>query len=162
MVFLSLHGKKIKNIIIPKLLCMLFLSTSKNIHCSSIVSIVIHSIKKYSSPFISIFSISGITSFFDSQGNIKDYFKIKKSIRNILLDMDFEESFPLSNQPGLPAFLHVHLDGCIIGCINSSKVDKVVSHLRKLKVLSPGVVCLCQTFYSLIIYYFVDIDFKIM
>jgi DNA-directed RNA polymerase I subunit RPA2 len=98
-------------------------------------------IVKLSSLFISLFSISGITSFYDSQGNIKQYFNIKKSILNILIETGMTQSLPKIFLPGPPEVLTVLLDGCIVGFIPSTEVEKVVAHLRELKVSSAAVVC---------------------
>lgn len=81
-----------------------------------------------------------ITSFFDSQGNIKDYFKIKKSIKSILMDVGMTPSLPKIFLPGPPEVLTVLLDGCVVGFIASSEVEKVVAHLRQLKVSSAAVI----------------------
>ncbi|KAL2326335.1 hypothetical protein Fmac_025393 [Flemingia macrophylla] len=83
---------------------------------------------------------SRITSFFDSQGNIKDYFKIKMSILNILLEVGMTPSLPKIFLPGPPEALSVLLDGCVIGSIASSEVEKVVAHLRELKVSSAAAI----------------------
>lgn len=113
--------------------------------------------------FFPLLSISGITSFYDSQGNIKDYFKIKLSILNILIDIGMTQSLPKIFLPGPPEVLTVLLDGCIVGFIPSTEVEKVVAHIRKLKVSSAAVVCLCQNFFcSLIIQLFLDVDLTIM
>lgn len=86
------------------------------------------------------FCISGITSFFDSQGKIKDYFKIKKSIEDILKEVGMTPSVPNTALPGPPEALTVLLDGCVVGCIASSEVEKVVAYIRELKVSSASVV----------------------
>ncbi|KAL2979477.1 hypothetical protein AAZX31_13G174900 [Glycine max] len=83
---------------------------------------------------------SRITSFFDSQGNIKDYFKIKMSILNVLLEVGMTPSLPKIFLPGPPEALTVLLDGCVVGCIASSEVEKVVAHIRELKVSSVAVI----------------------
>ncbi|XP_020237492.1 DNA-directed RNA polymerase I subunit 2 [Cajanus cajan] len=83
---------------------------------------------------------SRITSFFDSRGNIKDYFKIKMSILNILLEVGMTPSLPKIFLPGPPEALVVLLDGCVVGCIASSEVEKVVAHIRQLKVSSAAVI----------------------
>ncbi|ESW05690.1 hypothetical protein PHAVU_011G201300 [Phaseolus vulgaris] len=81
-----------------------------------------------------------ITSFFDSQGNIKDYFKIQKSIRDILMEVGMTSSLPKIFLPGPPEALTVLLDGCVVGCIASSEVEKVVAYIRELKVSSASVI----------------------
>lgn len=92
------------------------------------------------SQYVFLFSISGVTSFFDSQGNIKDYFKIKVSILKILVEVGMMPSLPKLVRAGPPEVLTVFLDGCIVGSIPSSQVEKVVAHLRGLKVSSAAVV----------------------
>ncbi|WVZ03207.1 hypothetical protein V8G54_024013 [Vigna mungo] len=82
----------------------------------------------------------GITSFFDSQGKIKDYFKIKKSIEDILKEVGMTPSVPNTPLPGPPEALTVLLDGCVVGCIASSEVEKVVAYIRALKVSSASVI----------------------
>ncbi|CAK8540173.1 unnamed protein product [Lathyrus sativus] len=81
-----------------------------------------------------------ITSFYDSQGNIKDYFKIKLSILNILIDIGMTQSLPKIFLPGPPEVLTVLLDGCIVGFIPSIEIEKVVAHIRKLKVSSAAAI----------------------
>lgn len=49
-------------------------------------------------------------------------------------------------QAGPPAAFSVLLDGCVVGSISSSKVEKVVAHLRRLKVAAAPVVCFCPLF----------------
>ncbi|KAG4379125.1 hypothetical protein GLYMA_17G183400v4 [Glycine max] len=83
---------------------------------------------------------SRITSFFDSQGNVKDYFKIKMSILNVLLEVGMTPSLPKIFLPGPPEALTVLLDGCVVGCIASSEAEKVVAHIRELKVSSAAVI----------------------
>ncbi|KAF1896751.1 hypothetical protein Lal_00034451 [Lupinus albus] len=78
-----------------------------------------------------------ITSFFDSQGNIKkDYSEIKKSILKVLIEVGMTQALPKLVLPGPPQVLTVLLDGCIVGCIPSSQVEKVVAHIRAFKVSS--------------------------
>lgn len=48
---------------------------------------------------------------------------------------------------GPPDVLNVILDGRIVGYISSSEVEKVVAHLRRLKVSSSHVVCSCPFFF---------------
>jgi len=49
-------------------------------------------------------------------------------------------SLPMTFLPGPPEALTVLLDGCVVGCIASSEVEKVVAHIRQLKVSSASVV----------------------
>ncbi|XP_073226010.1 DNA-directed RNA polymerase I subunit 2-like isoform X2 [Cicer arietinum] len=81
-----------------------------------------------------------VTSFYDSEGNIKDYFKIKLSILNILVEIGMTQSLPKIFLPGPPEVLTVLLDGCIVGFIPSTEVEKVVAHIRELKVSSAAVI----------------------
>ncbi|KAI9111297.1 hypothetical protein K1719_017709 [Acacia pycnantha] len=81
-----------------------------------------------------------VTSFFDSEGNIKDYFKIKMSILKILVEVGMKPSLPKLVLAGPPEVLTVFLDGCIVGSIPSGQVDKVVGYLRRLKVSSAAVI----------------------
>lgn len=113
--------------------------------------------------FFFLFSISGITSFYDSQGKVKNYYKIKLSILNILIEIGMTQSLPKIFLPGPPEVLTVLLDGCIVGYIPSTEVEKVVAHIRELKVSSAAVVCLCQNFFcSLVICWFLDAELNIM
>ncbi|XP_028784333.1 DNA-directed RNA polymerase I subunit 2 isoform X2 [Neltuma alba] len=77
-----------------------------------------------------------VTSFFDSQGQIKDYFKIKMSIIKILVEVGMKPSLPKLVLAGPPEVLNVFLDGCIVGSVPSGQVEKVVDYLRRLKVSS--------------------------
>ncbi|KAJ7982372.1 DNA-directed RNA polymerase subunit beta [Quillaja saponaria] len=81
-----------------------------------------------------------ITSYFDSQGNIKDFFKIRLSILNILIGVGMTPSLPKLVLAGPPEVLHVLLDGCVVGSIPSSEVEKIVVYLRRLKVSSASVI----------------------
>ncbi|EXC31692.1 putative DNA-directed RNA polymerase I subunit RPA2 [Morus notabilis] len=78
-----------------------------------------------------------ITSYFDSQGNNKDFFKIRMSILSVLVEVGMSPSLPKLVQAGPPEVLSVLLDGRIVGSISSSVIEKVVAHLRRLKV-SPA------------------------
>lgn len=64
------------------------------------------------------------------------------SILNILIEVGMTQSLPKLFLPGPPEVLTVLLDGCIVGCIPSTEVEKVVAHIRELKVSSAAVVCL--------------------
>lgn len=81
-----------------------------------------------------------ITSFYDSQGKVKNYYKIKLSILNILIEIGMTQSLPKIFLPGPPEVLTVLLDGCIVGYIPSTEVEKVVAHIRELKVSSAAVI----------------------
>ncbi|KAG4943859.1 hypothetical protein JHK85_048505 [Glycine max] len=49
-------------------------------------------------------------------------------------------SLPKIFLPGPPEALTVLLDGCVVGCIASSEAEKVVAHIRELKVSSAAVI----------------------
>ncbi|KAK9124857.1 hypothetical protein Scep_013703 [Stephania cephalantha] len=81
-----------------------------------------------------------ITSFFDSQGNAKDFLKIRLSILNILAGIGMTPSLPKLVRAGPPEVLSVLLDGCVVGSISSDIAEKAASHLRKLKLFpSSGI-----------------------
>ncbi|KAF9594003.1 hypothetical protein IFM89_026715 [Coptis chinensis] len=75
-----------------------------------------------------------ITSYFDSKGNIKDFFKIRLSILSVLIGVGMTPSLPKLVRAGPPEVLSVLLDGCVIGSISSNMVEKAVAHIRKLKL----------------------------
>ncbi|KAJ0974432.1 hypothetical protein J5N97_016397 [Dioscorea zingiberensis] len=79
-----------------------------------------------------------VTSFYDSDGNIKDFHKIRMSILTVLVGIGMTTSLPMLEQAGPPEVLHVLLDGCVVGSISSSKMEDAVSHLRKLKLSAPS------------------------
>ncbi|KAL6130377.1 hypothetical protein ACLB2K_068757 [Fragaria x ananassa] len=81
-----------------------------------------------------------ITSYFDVQGNIRDFTKIRMSILNVLIEVGMIPSLPMLVHVGLPANLSVLLDGRVVGYISSTQVEKVVAHLRKLKVSAASVI----------------------
>ncbi|KHN37719.1 DNA-directed RNA polymerase I subunit RPA2 [Glycine soja] len=62
------------------------------------------------------------------------------SILNVLLEVGMTPSLPKIFLPGPPEALTVLLDGCVVGCIASSEVEKVVAHIRELKVSSVAVI----------------------
>lgn len=73
------------------------------------------------------------------------------------------QSLPKLVLPGPPQVLTVLLDGCIVGCIPSSQVEKVVAHIREFKVSFTEEVCFCLIFSaSFIMYYSLGIDLKIV
>ncbi|KAM6561896.1 hypothetical protein CsatB_021894 [Cannabis sativa] len=75
-----------------------------------------------------------ITSFYDSHGELRDFYKIRMSILNVLVQVGMLPALPKLVQAGPPEVLSVLLDGRIVGSISSSVIEKVVAHLRKLKV----------------------------
>lgn len=77
---------------------------------------------------------SRITSYYDSQGNVRDFFKMRMSILSILVGVGMAPSLPKLVQAGPPEVLSVLLDGCVVGFIPSDIVEKAVNHLRRLKL----------------------------
>ncbi|PIA60123.1 hypothetical protein AQUCO_00400784v1 [Aquilegia coerulea] len=75
-----------------------------------------------------------ITSYFDSKGNIKNFDNIRSSILNVLIGIGMTPSLPKLVRAGPPEVLCVLLDGCVIGSISSTIVEKAVLHIRKLKL----------------------------
>lgn len=87
------------------------------------------------------FCISGITSYFDSRGSTRDFFKIRMSILSVLIGIGMTPALPKLVQAGPPEVLSVILDGRVVGSIPSSEVETAVNHLRRLKVSAISVVC---------------------
>ncbi|XP_057976334.1 DNA-directed RNA polymerase I subunit 2 isoform X2 [Malania oleifera] len=81
-----------------------------------------------------------ITSYFDSKGNIRDFFKMRKAILSVLIGLGMTPSLPKLVQAGPPEVLYVILDGRVVGSFPTSEVENVVAHLRKLKVLAATVI----------------------
>ncbi|KAK8999062.1 hypothetical protein V6N11_070240 [Hibiscus sabdariffa] len=81
-----------------------------------------------------------ITSYYDSQGNTRDFFKIRKSIIDVLVGDGMTTSLPKVDHAGPPQALPVLLDGCVIGSLSSGEADKVVANLRKLKVSAVSMI----------------------
>lgn len=81
-----------------------------------------------------------ITSYYDSEGKIRDFFKIRKSIIDVLVGVGMITSLPKVDHAGPPEVLPVLLDGRVVGSLPSFEVEKVVSHLRRLKVSSASVI----------------------
>ncbi|KAH7653427.1 DNA-directed RNA polymerase I subunit RPA2 protein [Dioscorea alata] len=75
-----------------------------------------------------------VTSFYDSDGKIKDFLKIRMTILTVLVGMGMASSLPKLEQTGPPEVLHVLLDGCVVGSISSSNIEDAVGHLRRLKL----------------------------
>ncbi|PON83619.1 DNA-directed RNA polymerase, subunit [Trema orientale] len=75
-----------------------------------------------------------ITSYFDSQGEIRDFYKIRMYILSVLVEVGMLPALPKLVQAGPPEVLSVLLDGRVIGSMSSSVIEKVVAHLRRLKV----------------------------
>ncbi|KAJ0044583.1 hypothetical protein Pint_05605 [Pistacia integerrima] len=81
-----------------------------------------------------------VTSYYDSQGNVRDFSKIRSSILSVLIGVGMMPSLPKLVKAGPPAALSILLDGRVVGAIPSSEVEKVVAHLRKLKVSAASVI----------------------
>ncbi|CAJ1978018.1 unnamed protein product [Sphenostylis stenocarpa] len=63
------------------------------------------------------------------------------TVRKLLPELvGMTPSLPKIFLPGPPEALTVLLDGCVVGCIASSEVEKVVAHIRELKVSSAAVI----------------------
>ncbi|XP_057520184.1 DNA-directed RNA polymerase I subunit 2 isoform X1 [Amaranthus tricolor] len=75
-----------------------------------------------------------ITSFFDQQGVIKDFFKMRLSIIKVLIGVGMKPSLPMLAQGGPPEVLSVLLDGRVVGSIACSEVEELVKCLRRLKL----------------------------
>ena len=61
--------------------------------------------------------MSGVTSYFDSQGAVKDFFDIRKSILGVLTSLGMIASLPKLVHAGPPKSLSVLLDGRVIGSL---------------------------------------------
>ncbi|KAG8391300.1 hypothetical protein BUALT_Bualt01G0173600 [Buddleja alternifolia] len=75
-----------------------------------------------------------ITSYYDTEGKVKDFLEVRKSILKVLVGIGMTPSLPKLVQAGPPEVLPVLLDGRVVGSIPSNIVEKAVSHLRRLKV----------------------------
>ncbi|XP_052192678.1 DNA-directed RNA polymerase I subunit 2-like [Diospyros lotus] len=75
-----------------------------------------------------------ITSYYDSKGHLRDFFKMRMSILSVLVGVGMTPSLPKLVQAGPPEVLSVLLDGHVVGFIPSDLVEKAVSHLRRLKL----------------------------
>ncbi|XP_010520079.1 PREDICTED: DNA-directed RNA polymerase I subunit 2 [Tarenaya hassleriana] len=82
----------------------------------------------------------GITSYFDSQGNVKDFLRMRKSIVDVLVGVGMVSALPKLVRAGPPEVISVLLDGRIVGYLSSNLVPKVVSYLRRLKVAASSVI----------------------
>ncbi|XP_024007983.1 DNA-directed RNA polymerase I subunit 2 [Eutrema salsugineum] len=81
-----------------------------------------------------------ITSQFDSNGNIRDFQKIRKSVVDVLVGVGMVCSLPKLVRAGPPKVIPVLLDGQVVGSLSSNLVTEVVAYLRKLKVEAPSVI----------------------
>ncbi|KAL6562796.1 DNA-directed RNA polymerase I subunit RPA2 [Orobanche hederae] len=81
-----------------------------------------------------------ITSYYDSEGKVKDFLEIRMSISIVLVSIGMTSSLPKLEQAGAPEVLPVLLDGRVIGSIASDIIGKAVSHLRRLKVSAASAI----------------------
>ncbi|KAJ0932347.1 putative DNA-directed RNA polymerase [Helianthus annuus] len=81
-----------------------------------------------------------ITSFYDSQGKIRDFTKLQKSILSVLVAAGMTPSIPKLVKAGPPEVLHVLLDGRVIGTIPTDRIEKTVNHLRSLKLSAASMI----------------------
>ncbi|KAH9718489.1 DNA-directed RNA polymerase I subunit 2 [Citrus sinensis] len=81
-----------------------------------------------------------VASYYDSRGNIRDFSKMRTSILRVLIGVGMIPSLPKLVKSGPPAVLSVLLDGRVVGVIPSSEIEKVVAHLRRLKVSAASVI----------------------
>lgn len=91
-------------------------------------------------------SLTGITSYYDSEGEVKDFLEIRKSVLKVLVSIGMTPSSPKLVQAGPPEVLPVLLDGRVVGSIASDIIEKAVSHLRRLKVSATSAVRFCLKF----------------
>ncbi|XP_062174950.1 DNA-directed RNA polymerase I subunit 2 [Alnus glutinosa] len=75
-----------------------------------------------------------ITSYFDSQKNIRDFEKIQNNIVDFLTNFGVTPLWPYLDKRGTPAVLSVLLDGHVVGFVPSSEVENVVAELRQFKL----------------------------
>lgn len=85
--------------------------------------------------------LTGITSYYDAKGGVKDFLKIRMAILKVLVGTGMTPSHPKFEQAGPPEVLHVILDGRVVGSMPSDIVEKAVSYLRQLKVSGVPEVC---------------------
>ena len=85
--------------------------------------------------------MSGISSFYNSEGVVKNFGEMKKLLSAELVRVGMNPVLPKIERTGPPEVLHVHLDGCILGTIASATIDKAVNYLRTLKLLAHSGVC---------------------
>ncbi|KAK6233604.1 hypothetical protein QUC31_006010 [Theobroma cacao] len=81
-----------------------------------------------------------ITSYYNSPGNIRDFFKIRMSILDVLVGVGMTTSWPKVDHAGPPQVLPVLLDGRVVGSLPSGEAEKVVAHLRRLKLAAASVI----------------------
>jgi hypothetical protein len=84
---------------------------------------------------------TGVSSFYNSEGTVKNFENIKSSLSAELVRIGMNPSSPKFERTGPPELLNVQLDGCIIGTIASAKIEEAVNYLRTLKLLAHSGVC---------------------
>jgi DNA-directed RNA polymerase I subunit RPA2 len=87
---------------------------------------------------------TGVSSFYNSEGTVKNFENIKSSLSAELVRIGMNPSSPKIERTGPPELLNVHLDGCIIGTFSSAKIEEAVNYLRTLKLLAHSGVCICH------------------
>lgn len=86
------------------------------------------------------YSFTGITSYYDSEGKVKDFLEIRKSILKVLVSIGMTPALPKLLLAGPPEVLPVLLDGRVVGSIAYDIIEKAVSHMRRLKVSETSAV----------------------
>lgn len=81
-----------------------------------------------------------LTSYYDSEGKVKDFLEIRKSISKILVSIGMTPALPKLLLAGPPEVLSVLLDGRIVGSISFDIIEKAVCHLRRLKVSTTSMI----------------------
>lgn len=66
------------------------------------------------------------------------------SIMSVMVGMGMTPLLPRVERAGPPDVLYVLLDGCVIGSIASSQIEKVVAHIRRLKIAASSGVCFLE------------------
>ncbi|XP_020263709.1 DNA-directed RNA polymerase I subunit 2 isoform X2 [Asparagus officinalis] len=75
-----------------------------------------------------------ITSYFNTEGKVKDFRDIQRSIQNVLIRLGMSPLLPKLEHAGPPEVLQVLLDGRLVGSIACTEVEKAVAHIRSLKL----------------------------
>lgn len=81
-----------------------------------------------------------VTSYYDSEGKVKDFLELRKSILKVLVSIGMTPALPKLLLAGPPEVLSVLLDGRIVGSIAFDIIEKAVRHLRRLKVSATSVI----------------------
>lgn len=84
-------------------------------------------------------TVSGVSSFYNSDGKLKDFVRMKMSILTLLASLGMTPIAPKIERAGPPEVLTVLLDGCVVGTISSHSIENVVEHIRRLKLSESGV-----------------------